>query len=362
YVTMDIDELSRDKESVSWRITYGVRDSWTVIPIPYPKYDSNRGFRLGLKTYYNNAFGTMTDLYLGLAMDIRTNENTGKVEIGEWIINPSWERIKLGTLYFDVSFTQAHSEEIYTGGAPSENYYYSYNQTTLSFGSIIEFVPTDWYYGFRPTFFFRYGYDDKDGNGNYREEPFNFSFNHNGGWGRVNWIGNFRKGQRYNLGHSIRVVHNPENNEYFAINSLNLSGTYYLPFAEIFNYYGKAGAFVSFNGRQSGMGSLLRGIEDDSMSGNIGFVLNNTLGIRFWRLEGVWDAQIHPFFDVGMAVPKTDFDAGRDIRYGGGFDLVLYLDALPSLVARATIGADLGRYNWNEWDKYEIIITSSLYY
>jgi hypothetical protein len=98
------------------------------------------------------------------------------------------------------------------------------------------------------------------------------------------------------------------------------------------------------------------------MSGDYGFVLNTTLGIRFWRLEGIWDAQIHPFFDIGLSVPESGFKSERDIRYGGGFDLVLFLDALPSLVARATIGVDLGRYEWNEWDKYEIIITSELYY
>ncbi|RKX97620.1 MAG: hypothetical protein DRZ90_05640 [Spirochaetes bacterium] len=361
-VTMDINELSRSEDTVNWRITYGVKDSWTLLPIPYPKYDSNRGFRIGLKTYYDNAFGTMTDAYLGLGMDIRTNDTTGKMEIGEWVINPAWRRIKLGTMYFDVDFTQRYSEEIYDGGTPAENYNYGYLQTTLSIGSIIDFFPTDWYYNFRPTFFFRYGYKNIGNPDNVRVEPFNFSWDHNGGWGRVDWVNNLRTGQNYNLGHSIRLVVDPDTNDFQVINDLNLTGTYYLPFALNFNYYGRAMAFASFNGRRSAVGSMLRGVADDSMSGDFGFVFNSTLGIRFWRLEGIWDAQIHPFFDVGMAIPESGFSPDRDIRYGGGFDLVLFLDALPSLVARATIGADLGQYNWNEWDKYEIIITSSLFY
>lgn len=362
YVTMDVDEIRNEDDSYGWRITYGVQDSWTLLPIPYPKYDTNRGFRIGLKTYYDNAFGTMTDAYLGMGMNLRKNDDTGKIEVGEWNINPAWRRIKLGSLYFSVDLSQAYSEETYSGGLPSENYAYSYYQSTFSFGSTIEFEPTDWSYSFRPTFFFRYGYEDDLGNDNYREEPFNFSWYHNGGWGRVDWLGNFRTGQNYTLGNSIRVVLDPDKNDYFVITDFDLTAAYYLPIGNNFNYYGRSVAFTSLNGRRSAVGGLLRGIEDDSMSGKYGFVLNTTMGMRFWRLEGVWDAQIHPFFDIGTVIPEDGFNPGTDIRYGAGFDLVLYVDAVPNLVARMTLGVDLGRHDWNNWDKYELIITSSLFY
>ncbi len=52
-----------DENSIYYRVTYHVDDSFTFLPIPYPKYDSNYGFSAGLKIYEKNMFGLFGDLY-----------------------------------------------------------------------------------------------------------------------------------------------------------------------------------------------------------------------------------------------------------------------------------------------------------
>ena len=353
---------SEDDTTIYWNIQYAVVDSWTLIPIPYPNYNSNTGFRFGLKTYYDNAFGTMTNAFLGMSLDIRRNEKTRKVEIGEWAVTPAWSGIRIGPLDFRASITQQFSEEEFNDEeTPEDSYNYSYYQTVLSFGSSID-LPGEWYYSFTPTFSMRYGYNDVLGNGNFRMEPFNFAWSHSGGWSLVDWTGNFRKGISTSLGHTLRYIYDPSQSKNILVNDISASASYYLPFFSIFNYYTHFSAFATFNDRRSGVGSSLRGIADDSMSGQYGMVLNNSLAIQFWRWEGVWDAQAHPFFDIGFAVPESGFLASRDIRYSAGIDFVLYLDALPSLVARGSIGVDLTRHAWSDFAKYEIDISSSLSY
>lgn len=55
--------ISSTAQEVRYRVIFHVDDAFTFLPIPYPKYDSNYGFRLGLKLYDKNLFGLFGDLY-----------------------------------------------------------------------------------------------------------------------------------------------------------------------------------------------------------------------------------------------------------------------------------------------------------
>ncbi|OQX29734.1 MAG: hypothetical protein B0D92_02145 [Spirochaeta sp. LUC14_002_19_P3] len=361
-VKMNLEIIGETDNSTEWRITYSVKDGWTIVPIPYPKYDSNTGFRLGLKTFYDNAFGTMTDLYLGLGMNIGPNKTTGEWEVTEWSINPAWNRIRLGPLLVSVGYIQAYETKQFDSDDSSEEFHYGYYRSNVSIGSSIPFFRTSLSYGFSMSFNMQYNYKNYLETTNFHEEPFSFGWNHSVSYGNVDWKENFRHGQSISLGHGISPVLNPMNNQYYVTNSLSLTGSFYRIFWKIFNYYASASTFFTFNGQGEGDGSGLRGIADNSMSGDWGFTINNSLAIQFWRLKGVWDAQIHPFIDIGLSAPYEGVDINRDLRVGAGLDFVLYLDAIPNVVFRGMIGVDLGRYAWDDIQKYEITITSTLHY
>ena len=344
-----------------WRVTYRLTDSWTIVPVPYPKYDTETGFRLGLKTFYANAFGTMTDAYLGLNMDFGPDDS-GNWKITQWSVAPAWSKIKIGALSFSVNYLQQYQQVRYKAPSVADSYHYAQHQSNISIGSSVN-IFDNLSYSFRPSFVMKYGYSDILGNGNYREETFNFSWNHSFGWSQVDWNGNYRDGFSTSLGHSIRLVYNPTTFKTDVVNDLTLSGAFYKSFGRYLNYYVRLQGFATFNGVKNGVASNLRGVANSEMSGSYGLLLNNTLGITFWRWEGVWDAQVHPFFDVGIVAPEEGgFDASRAIRYSTGADFVLYLDALPNLVARGTFGIDLSKHAWTSWDKYYITISSALRY
>ena len=359
--SMNVEEISGNDEQTEWRVRFYVKDAWTIVPIPYPKYDSNTGLRLGLKTFYDNAFGTMSDIYLGLGMNIAPNSN-GEWEVGEWSINPRWSNIRFGNLKFSVNYLQAYEEKKFDSSDSSRAFNYGYSRSEIALGSSVPLFDTGVTYSFSIAFNMKYDYKNFLNTQNFNEEPFSTGWNHGISYGRVDWRNNFRQGQNVGLGHGINLIINPETNQYYPINNLTLTGGIYRILGKRFNYYGKASSFLYFGSPNAGIASELRGIADDEMSGNWGIHISNSLAFQFWRLEGIWDAQVHPFIDIGLASPFEGANLNRDLEYSAGLDFVLYLDAIPNLVARGMIGVNLGKYEWSDPSKYEFTITSSLLY
>jgi len=355
YVEYGFSEAGENRYS----ITLKVADAWTIIPIPYPDYDSNTGLRLGMKTYWNNFLGTMTDAYLGMSMDMKITD--GKIDIGEWNINPKISGIRIGNhRYLSFSMTQAYVEEqFFDSIEPANDYDYSYLKTSFEAGTLFDFE-NNWAYGVKAGVDGRYNYSGSLGTGDQKEQPFAITLSHYGRNGQVDWLENRRKGYSTTLSNSYRIGTGKDN---FFISDVKLSGSVYLPFWKRFYYYPKISGFYQWGQSRSNLGASLRGVQDNLLSGVTGVVFNNTLAFQFWRFEGVWDAQIHPFLDIGIVYNGESFHSDRDFNIGAGSDLVLYIDKLPSLVARATIGLDLRRFEMdNVMDYVEIIISSSLFY
>ena len=62
-ITWTYDVIHIDAHAVRYRVKFTIKDAFSFFAIPYPKYDSNYGFRLGLKAYDRNLFGSFADLY-----------------------------------------------------------------------------------------------------------------------------------------------------------------------------------------------------------------------------------------------------------------------------------------------------------
>ena len=343
--------ISDNGNTALYRATYTVVDSWTFIPIAYPKYNSNTGFRIGLQMYYDNAFGTLTDWFLGMNYDFGTNE---------YRINPTVSGVDLLGLTWSFSAAQSYNvSEKTSGGVPIAKW--SYHQSSIGFGSGIKlFGPFS--YGFGPSFSFRYAYDDKLGAGGFTKDYFDFGYRHNVGLSQIDWIENYRDGYSAGISHSISVVN--REGRYEVVNGLSVGGSYYWRINRIMNFYTRAGYDIVFNDEMTGYGSKIRGVGDSDLYGFQGAYVNATMAFQFWRWVGVWDAQIHPFIDAGIADPKSEsFRLEDDLKMGFGADFVLYIDKLKNLVARGTIGYDLtSDLPKTDSGRLEIIITSELHY
>ena len=345
-----------------YRGTITVHGSWTLYPVPYPKYDSNSGFRGGLKIYYDNFLGTLTNFYLGMNIDIRPDGDDW--EIPQWTINPRIGNVSLFGQKFALDLTQKYQE---TSKYDSQKgiYLQRYNNylTGISLTTRLQ-MPWKLYYSFTPKISFTYGYKDNnpDGDSAFQQKPLHFSFSHSIGRSQVDWIGNFRRGLSYSLSHSLSFDTDEERDGNLKT-SLGASIAGFYPW-KIFNpSFQLQGKYSFFNDETTGFGGELRGIRDDSFYGIAGGFLNASVNISVIRWKGVGEAQFQPFFDVGLALRKgVAFDPDLDIKYAAGAEFILYLDIFKSLVAVGRIGVDLSNPDWKDERKYEITITSKLFY
>ena len=105
-VEYEYEALHADDESIRYRVKFFIKDAFTFLAIPYPKYDSNYGFRLGVKGYDRNLFGKFADLYFVINTTQIDNswkdyEWYGEVEVTDI---PLWKTTL--NLYFDADTIQ----------------------------------------------------------------------------------------------------------------------------------------------------------------------------------------------------------------------------------------------------------------
>ena len=355
-VEMDLEELSREGDISRYKANVFLDDTWTIIPFPYPKYDSNTGFRIGMKFFYDNALGSLNNFYLGMNLDLEFEE--GKLNPGNWTFNPQLNEVKIGDKEYNFGIMQQFSETTKKDSDGTVLEEYSYYNSEFSVDTRFN-LGNDYFYKISPSFGFNYGYD---GDG-YEEEAFYMTFGHSGGYSKVDWIKNFREGYSLSAGNDISFKYLPAH-ENKVTSSIDLDSRYYKILHKRLNYTNRAYGVFSFNDELTGLGDNIRGVENDTMYGIAGAFMSHDLTIGVIQWEGVGEAQFQPFFDMGVVKRENaDFDRDEDFRYGAGADFILYLDAVNSLHARGTIAVDLSSSkSFSNLDKYEIIITSSLSY
>ncbi|MBN2656122.1 MAG: hypothetical protein JXR86_03620 [Spirochaetales bacterium] len=383
-------EYSLEKEEASdaadeYTVYLNIRDSFTLYPIPYPKYNSNTGWRIGFKTYYYNAFGRLVDILLFTNMDIQNNEAKGHWEIPSWHITPAIEGIDLWGQDFRIELSHKFGTFKKIGDFGNEENIllqeYTLHNTSLSMGTKI-FLPLDFYYRADPRLGFYYGLKELQTDASrggaavpYFEDPaitpvydvLDFSWDHAIGYDTIDWIGNFRQGFSASIGNILSLSSdlNEENPVNFT-SEINAQAKYFWRISKHFNFSTMAEGIISFRKEMTSLGSHLRGVRDDLMFGDKALFWSVDMNISVLDWEGKAEAQVRPFFNLGYV--RNDFNTGLTdedrnmFAYGAGADFVLYLDKLKALQARGTIAVDLSQYNWDDGDKYEIEVTTSLSY
>jgi hypothetical protein len=350
--------ISAQEGRTEHAVVYAIADSFTVFPLPYPSYDSNSGLQLGVETRYDNAFGTMTNWYLDIYVVLRGRD--GGYGMGPWKIHPRIGNIRAGGLTWSVDVNQEHRETrifdtLVSTTIPQADFDSDYTSIDLSTGFSLGGM---WSYGVNLGASATYNYTDRGSPAGFARDYFGISLHNGLGVGRIDWIGNFRKGASAGIEHTISGL--DRNNAFGITNEIGLNGSWYLPFL-FFDYYGRARAQVDFNNEPGSLGSWLRGIQDSTLGGVAGIFLNQTLGIDVVHWKGVFDIQLHPFIDAGLVIPASRaFNAASDIRAGAGADLLLFIDAISNFTIHVTFGLDLTAVD--PLGNPEIIFNTSVFY
>jgi len=366
----ELDKTGTNSIRDEYTVTIRVRDTWNIYPIPYPKYDSNTGLRLGLKFFYFNAFGSLMDFQLFTGMNLDKNHAKDEWEVSHWNVSPSLSGVNIWGKDFSFSLNQSFTTvRKYDSGDLQQEF--TVHNSSFNLGTRF-YLPLDFYYSVKTGFGFNYGIKelsiDNDGNplpqfGKDIDYEFaNLSLSHEIGYDCLDWIGNFREGFSVHFSNSLTASYDLEDDVTFKA-GLGAGAKYFWILNKHFNLSTQINGLYSYNHEMTGMAAYLRGVRDDFMHGYLGAFLSVDMNISVIDWDGVGEIQVRPYFEIG-AVGKRNkaFNLENDLAYTTGADFVLYLDKLNSMQARATIGVDLSNPDWSDSDKYELEITSSVSY
>ena len=378
-ITFDFLEPQNNITPVKLKIH--VKDTWNIIALPYPSFDSNRGLQFKLKLKDFNFLGSLEPLTMDLIYN-RNNEGKSSFEFGSgftlpFYINPvnflwttnmgiSINEDKKLDFDFDtglsascklgvdwITLTAGITQSIDVSASPSEKDYYLTNgfYTSLAFDiyknqtlGTITWTP---YFGIDGNWkFTKITKENKKG--------LNINWSHSFGMGKVNWINNFRQGFTVNLDNSYKY------NTYKKGNvdvSFNLETKGFYSFLDRVGLYGRLDFFYNLFGKTSSehTGKILRGILNKRIETDTAFSFNfdvpikigvfkweEITGVEWTRFFG-FELHITPFFDMAL-VHDTESNTYYNLKHGwysGGFEIIMYPIKMRSIYARISYGHDL---------------------
>lgn len=337
-----------------------VKDSWTLVPYPYPKYDQNIGLRLGLRVSYSNALGTLTDFYLNNSIDFDT-----EFAVQNWKVTSSLSNVKLFGLGWAFTLTQGFATDSRIENDITTFKSTSYN-TSLAVNTSFP-LPVGLSYGLGLSLSQNYGFSfpiatladqaqilsDKEGS--------IIAPSHSLSWGGINWMGNLRRGFTVSASQNLSWVTN-QSKVFTAINGAIL---WYEQFGGIFGLSTKFSGYYELDQDRNSVASEIRGVIDAKLFGNVGAFASLTATLSLLNLPGWFEAQGNLFIDSGAAKKRFLGLASTEFKYGVGAELLVFPAMVKSLILRASLGVDPTTYNPKQFlslKQYEISLGTGFQY
>ncbi|GHV69964.1 hypothetical protein AGMMS49928_15260 [Spirochaetia bacterium] len=391
-----------------------VKDTWNVIVLPKPTYKDGEGYSLILKGRDYNFLGTMNALRIDLGYELDVNKTNANGEKKGWDfykgdvlfeIDADIPFSALGHIWsvnFDHAFAYTYGEPLYYKNTTGLSLELPYKRTTFTVG-FDEYVivnerksddekgeygggerfggaymgteiyglwgiPTGLSVGkfgeltYTPRVSSHVNYKP-GGNSDYPWKGPHAEFSHTLGFGRVDWIGNYRKGleveARNAFGYNIyKQEWNP---------NLSFTAKGYLLLSDFFGLSGRMTLQTWFYNTNTNVGGDLRGILDRYLQAETMLSLNMDFPFRILRFYPseifdnpklhLLDFEIHasPFIDLAMiqglagdpdgTPEKIDFSP-ENIFCTGGLELFVFPAFARSIYLRVSLGSDL-----REWAK-----------
>jgi hypothetical protein len=387
-----------------------VEDTTNFIVLPYPKYDSNDGGSLTLKARDYNFLGTMNALRIDLGVRVDTEE---KKSVFNFEID-SDTPFKAAGLNWNLNFDHFFKLTLFDG-ARQPLYYQNITGLsmelprgsttfTLGFNQYLVFNEENSdeaknVYGLGERFDGPYGGSEiygswkiplgiqvgefgdlnytpgVSGRVNYiienRDEPRKpvASFSHSLGFGRVNWIGNYRKGIEASVSNGYNYYFS-RSDAPFAVN-LSAGATIHWPFTRLiglsariqYRQWWQESDRLKDTVPYYSAGDVLRGVVNDHLQANYMLSFNLDLPfriLRFWPSEWfnyaplhLFDFEMHvsPFMDLALVKsPDYNFSTRADKKTGfsiddmimtGGFEIIVFPGYFRSFYLRGSVGYNI---------------------
>ena len=373
------------------RLEIFVRDTpWTFIILPYPKYDSNDGLSISLRAREYNFLGTMNPL----RVDLGFASNQDGTRSVNFMVDTTTPFQAFG---YDFYFDFDHFLDLTFGG---DLYYRNITgitmiyplvnnlSLTLGLNHLLTFNHSDYkdpYGSIEPRANIRIPLGIEVGNYGqlaytpgvsgsisypYSRLPESFrptaTFSHSLGFGRINWIGNYRRGLSASLSNSF-TWHFDRSDAPLAVD-LVATGTFFHPFNRVIGVYSRLRyrhywRWSELNDKwlpfEDG-GNVIRGVLNKDIHALNMLSLNIDMPIRvlrFWPTQWLEDPEMRlfnfelylsPFVDLALVNGPFYIHSDppvKDIKFSldemittMGFEIIVYPDIARSLQIRASFG------------------------
>jgi hypothetical protein len=331
-VTVEWIILDEQAEPRQVAVTFLIEDGWTLLPIPFYRYDSNSGHNPFVVLYWDNILGSLTDFGMSAGYYSR-NWRTPFA----WDVRLDWRRVRMLGREWTFSFDQEFdTEELAT---PLGDVQFAYTGFSSRFSVSTSFAVLPWLtYSITPNFGFEYGYKTVVNEIGESLPPDRAAagFSHSIGTGRIDWIDNLRRGWGASLSNSIS--YDPEQRDLRA----DVGASYahhWLPLPRV-------GPAVrgqinhDLNGDRLSRGGVVRGVPNNRVFGQTLLSGNAQVSILAVDWERVIDIQLVPFVDAAVARKEDVPLSWEDVAVGFGSDLVLFPDFIRGFEARLSFGVD----------------------
>jgi hypothetical protein len=345
-------------------------DTWNLIAVPYPKYDSNDGLLLGIRARDYNFFGTMEELQINMDYENKIGDRDRLSGDEVWSLQTrfdwpfqwvghDWKWSLTQNLEFDASddieygLSTGMSYDFLVGARTfTANYTQQYDYLTddnsgdgyyltsgLSLGTSYDTgleLPVMGELKYRPSVFtdVRYKLGDQISDDRRGIEP---GFKHSLTGGDRDWIGNFRQGVTGAITNTNSV--NLYDGEFDRDFDAELAG--YLA-VDPFGFSGRGLLKASLDNNGYADGEPIRGIIDNRFDGDVGAYINSDATLKVWTIGNFVEGQGSFFFDAGAIVnTEKGFRGLDDIQAGGGIEAIGFPLFARSLYMRISLGFDL---------------------
>jgi hypothetical protein len=414
-VEYTIGELTQDgKYPVDLEIY--VEDTFNIIALPYPKYDSNNGFSLTIKARDYNFLGSMEPFRVDLGYKY---DQEGRTTISlmldsglpfqafglNWFFDfdnyfdyrPEFsepfyfknrsaisvdipiQRTTLN-LWFAESFfwneENADTDKPKLGDVQEGLYMSSYPRVSWKIPTGLEIGD----YGeltYNPRLYAIINHEISPWELSYDRIGPTLHFTHSLYFGKINWIGNFRKGLSLNLNNSysydfyyLRRDWDPWGYSYSII-----AKGYFMLVEDLVGVSSRFSHYHWINTSSDSAGDVLRGIFDRDVSAEYIMTFNFDLDVRAIRMKPYewlannklmrilgFDVHLNPFFDMAWYKPPSEPSEFKreNLLFGAGFEMIIYPHRFRSMFLRISVGWDVS--NIAEKTPMEIFLGMELFY
>lgn len=334
-------EMEESGSDTLIHISIFIKDSWNLIALPYPSFDTNEGTKISLNIRDYNFMGKMETLSFNLNYIYDTiSSDTPTHTLTTSLSYPF--NFEIGKQTYTLTTTQGYD---FLPGDIDDSYFFS---TDMSLGSFLR-LPYSLSNGRRPDYHYTLGAEimyrlnearpiseERDG--------IDFYFEHDITLDWISWgSNNYREGMAFSLGNkNVYTLDIGPSDSPWSGNFV-LSGQLH---KDLYPWGYTSRIVVDYSPyKKQELGGYLRGIVNDELEADAGIFFNNAVYLTVWNWNPVWEWYGGFVLDMGYLFGLSeDTAADRDpFVYSLGIEGMAFPYKFRNFYARVTLGLDAKR-------------------